>query len=63
MAPCVDLIIFFESFEHSEYVAQVFYNNLLSLPLLAVLMGWFGKLKTLPVEPALQNPTYLWRPV
>ena len=60
MAPCVDLVIFFESFEHSEYVAQVFYNNVLSLPLIAVLMWWYGELKTLPFEPALQNPIFIF---
>jgi len=39
---------------------QVFYNNVLSLPLIAVLMWWYGELKTLQFEPALQNPIFLF---
>lgn len=38
---------------------QVFYNNVLSLPLIAVLMWWYGELTTVIYEPALQNPMFL----
>ena len=39
--------------------SMVFYNNLLSLPLLLVLMWQGGEFKTLAQEPALKNPYFL----
>ena len=39
--------------------SMVFYNNLLSLPLIAVLMWWYGEIEGLLDEPALQNPIFL----
>ena len=39
--------------------SMVFYNNLLSLPLLGGLMWAFGELERLPLEPALRNPAFL----
>ena len=40
--------------------SMVFYNNLLSLPLLGGLMWTFGELERLPLEPALRNPAFLF---
>ena len=40
-------------------VLQVYYNNLLSLVPIAVLMLGFGELHKLPHEPALANPEFL----
>ena len=40
--------------------SMVFYNNLLSLPLLGGLMWAFGELERLPLEPALRNPAFLF---
>lgn len=39
--------------------SMVFYNNLLSLPLLLVLIWQAGEFDTLPQEPDLQNPYFL----
>lgn len=39
--------------------SMVFYNNLLSLPLLTVLIWWGGEFETLPTEPALSDPGFL----
>lgn len=39
--------------------SMVFYNNVLSLPLIFALMWWYGEIHTLPQEPALQNPIFL----
>ena len=38
---------------------QVYYNNVLSLPLIGVLMWWYGELTSLRKEEALQNPMFL----
>ena len=40
--------------------SMVFYNNLLSLPLLGGLMWAFGELERLPREPALRDPAFLF---
>jgi hypothetical protein len=39
--------------------SMVFYNNLLSLPLIAALMWWYGEIEGLLDEPALRNPVFL----
>ena len=39
--------------------SMVFYNNVLSLPLIFMLMWWYGEIHTLADEPALQNPIFL----
>lgn len=39
--------------------SMVFYNNLLSLPLISVLMWWYGELDSVLYEPALGNPMFL----
>ena len=39
--------------------SQVYYNNVLSLPLIGLLMWWFGELTTLRKEEALQDPLFL----
>ena len=38
---------------------QVYYNNVLSLPLIGVLMWWYGELTSLRKEEALHNPMFL----
>lgn len=38
---------------------QVYYNNVLSLPLIGVLMWFYGELTSLRKEEALQNPMFL----
>ena len=38
---------------------QVYYNNVLSLPLIAVLMWWYGEVHGLLEQPALRNPVFL----
>ena len=38
---------------------QVYYNNVLSLPLIGVLMWWYGELASLKSEDALHNPMFL----
>ncbi len=38
---------------------QVFYNNVLSLPLIGLLMWWYGELTSLGKEEALHNPMFL----
>ena len=38
---------------------QVYYNNVLSLPLIGVLMWWYGELASLKDEDALHNPMFL----
>ena len=38
---------------------QVFYNNLLSLPLIALMMAVTGKARNVWAEPDLQNKTFL----
>ena len=38
---------------------QVYYNNVLSLPLIGVLMWWYGELVSLRKEEALHNPMFL----
>ncbi|KAK9840936.1 hypothetical protein WJX81_001201 [Elliptochloris bilobata] len=40
--------------------SMVFYNNLLSMPLIALLMWWYGEIERLPTEPALHNPHFLF---
>ncbi|KAK9834818.1 hypothetical protein WJX81_000894 [Elliptochloris bilobata] len=40
--------------------SMVFYNNLLSLPLLAALMWGYGELERLPLEPALRDPSFMF---
>ena len=37
---------------------QVYYNNVLSLPLIGLLMWWFGEVTSLRKEEALQNPCF-----
>jgi GDP-mannose transporter len=39
--------------------SMVYYNNLLSLPCIFVLMYMFGELPTLAHQPALNNPVFL----
>jgi GDP-mannose transporter len=39
--------------------SMVFYNNLLSLPLIMMLMWWYGELDSVLYEPALQNPMFI----
>lgn len=39
--------------------SMVYYNNLLSLPCIFVLMYMFGELPTLTHQPALSNPAFL----
>ena len=39
--------------------SMVFYNNLLSLPLIAALMWWYGEIEGLLDEPALRNPVFI----
>ena len=39
--------------------SMVFYNNLLSLPLLLILIWWAGEFQSLPTEPALTDPAFL----
>jgi GDP-mannose transporter len=39
--------------------SMVFYNNLLSLPLIAGLMWWQGEWASLPQQPDLYNPAFL----
>lgn len=40
--------------------SMVYYNNLLSIPPILVLIFFFGEHKTLLAQPALQNPTFLF---
>jgi GDP-mannose transporter len=39
--------------------SMVFYNNLLSLPLISVLMWWYGEIDTVMYDPALRNPMFI----
>ncbi|CAL5225658.1 g8517 [Coccomyxa viridis] len=39
--------------------SMVYYNNVLSLPLIGVLMWWYGELTSLRKEEALHNPMFL----
>lgn len=39
--------------------SMVFYNNLLSLPLIAALMWWQGEWSSLSEQPDLYNPAFL----
>ncbi len=50
------------SFLHAQLdeFSMVFYNNLLSLPLILVLIIWNGEATTLWSEPALRNPQFLF---
>ncbi|KAK9810246.1 hypothetical protein WJX72_007245 [[Myrmecia] bisecta] len=40
-------------------ISMVYYNNLMSLPLIVLLMCYYGEFQTLPLEPALHNPSFL----
>ncbi|EIE26589.1 GDP-mannose transporter, golgi apparatus [Coccomyxa subellipsoidea C-169] len=39
--------------------SMVFYNNVLSLPLIGMLMWWYGELDTVMYDPALRNPMFI----
>lgn len=45
--------------EKLDEFSMVFYNNLLSLPLILILMIVQGELSTLPQQPDLYNPAFL----
>jgi GDP-mannose transporter len=46
--------------ERLDEFSMVFYNNLLSLPLIFLVMVFQGELKTLPDQPDLYNPAFLF---